>query len=552
MTNTQNYPTENDEFIPPEIRDEMEQLYNDVPYIQSNYRLIDKIGEGTFSTVYKAQDINNKVTKKFSSHFWSSNGNTNKYVALKKIYVTSSPQRIYNELNLLYILTGGSNRVAPLCDAVRVRDQVIAVLPYYPHEEFRNFYRDLPIKGIKTYIFELLNALKFVHSKGIIHRDVKPTNFLFNPELGRGVLVDFGLAETQLDYTSMISSQTTTSSSTSSHSSTIKQLSEQFCPCIMRDVNSNSISSIEASIAHHQGGMVTIQNGKLVHLNNVQGVDLTKGYPKNETRRIKRANRAGTRGFRAPEVLMKCGSQTTKIDIWSVGVILLSLLSRRFPMFQSLDDTDALLELCSIFGWKTLRKCAELHGLGFTVNGLHHIREEPYPNGLKEFVYELLKKECDMGTFPEYSVAFETFQYLEQDLNDRVSIEPQLPVDVISDGNDEMAYNLKRYQEEIWTDHYWCFQLLEQCFEMDPQKRSSADELLQNAFFNELNDDENIIASTLSSSGSSHGNSDANRDGTDQMNDVTNTEVESTDEDEMSSDTEEELQGDDDVVLIID
>lgn len=527
-------PFQKDEYVPPEIKQEMDQLYNEIPYIQSNYKLIDKIGEGTFSTVYKAQDINNKITSKFASHFWSQDPNS-KYVALKKIYVTSSPQRIYNELNLLYILTGGSNRVAPLCDAIRVRDQVIAVLPYYPHEEFRNFYRDLPIKGIKTYIFELLNALKFVHSKGIIHRDVKPTNFLFNPELGRGVLVDFGLAETQLDYSSLVSSQSQPKDGTS-HSSNMERLSEQFCPCIMRDSNNNSIAGMDAATAHHQGGMVTIQNGKLVHLNNVQGVDLTKGYPKNETRRIKRANRAGTRGFRAPEVLMKCGSQTTKIDIWSVGVILLCLLSRRFPMFQSLDDTDSLLELCAIFGWKTLRKCASLHGLGFTINGLQHIREEPYPNGLKEFVYELLKKECDVGTFPEYSVAFETYQYLKQDLHDRVSIEPQLPADVVSQGNDEVAYNLKRYQEEIWTDHYWCFQLLEQCFEMDPRKRSSASELLQNAFFNELNDD---LAN----------NSAINADETD--DDVSNTEVESTDEDEMSSDVEEVLE-DDDVVLILD
>lgn len=409
-------------FIPPEIQNEMDQLYNDVPYIRTNYKLIDKIGEGTFSTVYKATDINNKVTSKYKSHFWSNQENNNaKYVALKKIYVTSSPQRIYNELNLLYILTGGSPHVAPLVDATRVRDQVIAILPYYPHEEFRNFYRDLPIKGIKTYIYELLNALKFVHNKGIIHRDVKPTNFLFNPELGRGVLVDFGLAETQNDY----------------HSGPDERNSEQFCPCTIRDSNNNSTHSKQD---HGGGGMVTIQNGKLVHLNNVQGLDLTKGYPKNETRRIKRANRAGTRGFRAPEVLMKCGAQTTKIDIWSVGVILLSLLSRRFPMFQSLDDTDSLLEMCAIFGWKSLRKCASLHGLGFNVTGLEHMREHGYHHGLKEFIYELLKCECDSGTFPEYSVAFETFQYLKQDLHDRVSIEPQLP----TNHHDQTKQNFER------------------------------------------------------------------------------------------------------------
>lgn len=89
--------------IPPEIREEMSQLYRDLPGIDKEYKLIDKIGEGTFSSVYKAQDITGKITKKFASHFWNYGSN---YVALKKIYVTSSPQRIYNELNLLYIMTG--------------------------------------------------------------------------------------------------------------------------------------------------------------------------------------------------------------------------------------------------------------------------------------------------------------------------------------------------------------------------------------------------------------------------------------------------------------
>lgn len=489
--------------IPPEIRNEMEQLYHDVPSIQSSYKLIDKIGEGTFSSVYKAEDINGKVTSKYASHFWSQKS---KYVALKKIYVTSSPQRIYNELNLLYILTG-CKRVAPLVDAARVRDQVIAVLPFYPHEEFRNFYRDLPIKGIKMYIWELLQALAFVHSKGIIHRDIKPTNFLYNPELGHGVLVDFGLAETQIDYDC--------NEIDSSFSVKDYRTQEQFCPCIIKDTSKN------ANVNQQHGPMITIQNGKVVQLNNVNGVDLTKGYPKNESRRVKRANRAGTRGFRAPEVLMKCGSQTTKIDIWSVGVILLSLLSRRFPIFQSSDDTDALLELCAIFGWKNVRRCAALHGLGFDINGLTQIKEDGYPNGLKEFVYELLDSECSMGTFPEYSVAFETQLYLEQDLWGRGSIEPIYQVSDENGDNKDMpsSANMKKYQESIWTDHFWCFQLLEQCFEMDPKKRSSASELLQNAFFNELQDDD------------------------------TADETETTDDDEIVSSSEEEI-GDNDVMLI--
>ena len=79
------------------------------------------------------------------------------------------------------------------------------------------------------------------------------------------------------------------------------------------------------------------------------------GYPKGDTRPSRRANRAGTRGFRAPEVLFKCTEQTTKIDVWSAGVILLTILCRRFPFFNSADDVDAMIEIATIFGARRMR-----------------------------------------------------------------------------------------------------------------------------------------------------------------------------------------------------
>lgn len=59
-----------------------------------------------------------------------------KYVAIKKIYVTSSPARIQNELELLHDLTGCDN-VVPLITAFRHEDQVMAILPYCRHTDFR-------------------------------------------------------------------------------------------------------------------------------------------------------------------------------------------------------------------------------------------------------------------------------------------------------------------------------------------------------------------------------------------------------------------------------
>ena len=51
----------------------------------------------------------------------------------------------------------------------------------------------------------------------------------------------------------------------------------------------------------------------------------------------------------------------TAIDIWSAGVILLSILTHKFPCFNSNDDTEALLEIAAIFGRNAMERCSLLH-----------------------------------------------------------------------------------------------------------------------------------------------------------------------------------------------
>ena len=71
------------------------------------------------------------------------------------------------------------------------------------------------------------------------------------------------------------------------------------------------------------------------------------------------AARAGTPGFRPPEVLLKSPNQSVAVDIWAVGVILLSLLSRSYPFFRSPDDMTALAELISLFGSREVQAAAK-------------------------------------------------------------------------------------------------------------------------------------------------------------------------------------------------
>jgi hypothetical protein len=47
--------------------------------------------------------------------------------------------------------------------------------------------------------------------------------------------------------------------------------------------------------------------------------------------------------------------------MWSAGVILLFFLTRKFPLFQSNDDNEALLEIACIIGKRKIEKAATLH-----------------------------------------------------------------------------------------------------------------------------------------------------------------------------------------------
>jgi hypothetical protein len=132
-----------------EIELEIEDLEQAVPAITQDYKLIDRLGTGTFSSVYKAIDLgyhekwDNSVwhglhPRESSAHYQSASrpSGTKVFVAIKRIYVTSNPERIRNEISILETCRG-ARHVSQLITAFRHEDQVVVIMPYHQHEDFR-------------------------------------------------------------------------------------------------------------------------------------------------------------------------------------------------------------------------------------------------------------------------------------------------------------------------------------------------------------------------------------------------------------------------------
>ena len=53
-------------------------------------------------------------------------------------------------------------------------------MEYVPNTEYRTLYPLMKPNDIKWMILQVLRGLNFAHSRGIIHRDIKPGTVLMN------------------------------------------------------------------------------------------------------------------------------------------------------------------------------------------------------------------------------------------------------------------------------------------------------------------------------------------------------------------------------------
>ena len=146
--------------------------------------------EGLFSVIYKA------ATTRHDGYFAQSVEESRKMVALKVTQpsVMEPPHDSKREAQLLK--SAASDRVIPLLETFNEPgSRFVLVFPFMHYNLSQLLHSNKVTKlQARSALKDMFSALAFIHERGLIHRDVKPSNILLKTMDGPAYLADFGIA----------------------------------------------------------------------------------------------------------------------------------------------------------------------------------------------------------------------------------------------------------------------------------------------------------------------------------------------------------------------
>ena len=147
----------------------------------NKYKITKKIGQGSFGRIYEGINL---ITEEL--------------FAIKIEEICENTQLLEKEAIFLYYLKGPGIPTIHLYDSIEdyhilIESLLGKSLEVLFTESFNNF----SIKDISMIGIQILNRLEYIHNKFVIHRDIKPDNFVIglNSDNKNIYIIDFGLAK---------------------------------------------------------------------------------------------------------------------------------------------------------------------------------------------------------------------------------------------------------------------------------------------------------------------------------------------------------------------
>ena len=165
--------------------------------INNKYKIIDKIGSGSFGSIYKAENIR-----------------TNENVAIKVEDIKNDTKLLKNESIIYQYLKN--------CDGIpnikwfgkdETNNYMVINLLGDSLQNIKNKKFVFSLKQTLQIGIQLVKLLKTIHNQGLVHRDIKPDNFLLgaNNDTRQLYLIDFGFCKSYMNGNSHIELKNTSS-----------------------------------------------------------------------------------------------------------------------------------------------------------------------------------------------------------------------------------------------------------------------------------------------------------------------------------------------------
>ena len=161
---------------------------SEAPFKIGKFRIIEKIGKGSMSTVYRAYDP--YMQRYVAIKVTDPNSLTDEKVRRRLVQFFFAEAQVYGMLDHRNIL--------PVYDAGEDENRYYLVMEYIEnsrtilnHCQPNNL---LPVQTAVAILYQCCKGLQYAHSHNVLHLDIKPSNIMLTPD-DRVKLADFGLAK---------------------------------------------------------------------------------------------------------------------------------------------------------------------------------------------------------------------------------------------------------------------------------------------------------------------------------------------------------------------